>query len=171
MEHHQKSLNLRWKWINRSNKNNSIRLKDICLIADRGHYWVYLFHFTIRLMKIQENKYFITNICFINIIVQLLVSVPFLYLKFLFSKKTNHYTTEMFMTRLKSSRFFSKVSPEEWSLCKITIQLLLILFLKYSHIFNLTSDLLINFWLSHCLINKKIYSWIKIQSFVKLDLL
>ena len=85
MEHHP--LNLRWKWIKSSNKNNSNRLKDIGLIADQAHYWVYLFLFAIRLMKIQENNYFITNICFINIIVLLFVSVPFLYLNFLFLKK------------------------------------------------------------------------------------
>ena len=85
MEHHP--LNLRWKWIKSSNKNNSNRLKDIGLIADQAHYWVYLFLFAIRLMKIQENNYFIINICFINIIVLLFVSVPFLYLNFLFLKK------------------------------------------------------------------------------------
>ena len=85
MEHHP--LNLRWKWIKSSNKNNSNRLKDIGLIADQAHYWVYLFLFAIRLMKIQENNYFIINICFINIIVLLFVSVPFVYLNFLFLKK------------------------------------------------------------------------------------
>ena len=86
MEHHP--LNLRWKWIKSSNKNNSNRLKDIGLIAGQAHYWVYLFLFAIRLMKNQENNYFIINICFINIIVLLFVSVPFLYLNFLFLKKS-----------------------------------------------------------------------------------